>query len=42
MDRAIYQAHMEQHSRISATELTVMKRLYPRLLKKPWEVMALR
>jgi hypothetical protein len=38
--RVMYHAHMEQHSRISATEETVMNRLYPRLERNPFCVMA--
>ena len=37
----MYHAHMEQHSRMSATLVTVMSVLYQKLCKKPLEEMAL-
>ena len=40
-DRVMYHAHMEQHSRMSATLVTVMSVLYQKLCKKPLEEMAL-
>jgi len=39
--RVMYQAHMEQHTRIRATEVRVMTRVYPKAWGKPWDWMAL-
>ncbi len=39
--RTTYQAHMEQHTRISATEVTVMMSEFMNAAAKPWRVSAL-
>ena len=41
LTRVMYHAHMEQHSRMSATLVTVMSVLYQKLCKRPLEEMAL-
>ena len=40
MIRVMNQAHMEQNTRIRATEVTVITRLYQKAERKPWVPMA--
>ena len=38
--RVIYQANMEQKMRMASTEVTVMRTVHSRLMKKPWVLTA--